>query len=200
VVGENGAGKTTLLRLLPGLDAPTRGSVRVLGRDPILDPRFVRCRVGFMADDMPVFDVSVAKLLRTLSGYYPTWDAALVDRLVERFELNVRSRTRALSKGEGTRLRLILALAFRPQILVLDEPATGLDLRGRRELLKSILEIVQDPRASVIVSSHQLGDVERIADELLVLHQGRVLQAGPTDAIVGEHRTLEEALLAWTAA
>lgn len=200
VVGENGAGKTTLLRLLPGLDAPTRGSVRVLGREPLADPTFVRSRLGFMSDDMPVFNLSVSKLLNVLSGYYASWDAALVSRLIERFGLDVRKRATALSKGEGTRLRLIMALAFRPRVLVLDEPATGLDVGGRRALLKSILDIVRDPRASVIVSSHQLGDLERIADELLVLHHGRIVEAGPIDLVVGEHRTLEEALLTWTAA
>lgn len=200
VVGPNGAGKTTLLRLLPGLDAADSGQIRVLGRDPIVDPVFVRQALGFMSDDMAVFSMKVGKLLRTASGYYPGWDAALVDDLLERFKLDPGKRTQKLSKGEGTRLRLILALAFRPKILVLDEPATGLDVGGRRALLETVLDLLQDPQTSVIISSHQLQDLERIADELLVVQDGEILREGNTTELIGDHRTLEEAVIAWGAA
>jgi ABC-2 type transport system ATP-binding protein len=91
-------------------------------------------------------------------------------------------------------------MAFRPRLLVLDEPATGLDVAGRRSLLESVLEAVRDPERSVIVSSHMLADVERIADRLLVLEEGRVVKDGRTDDMVGEHRTLEEAMVDWGAA
>jgi ABC-2 type transport system ATP-binding protein len=105
-----------------------------------------------------------------------------------------------LSKGQGTRIRLVLAMAFRPRVLVLDEPATGLDLAGRRSLLRSVLDVVRDPQRTVIVSSHQLQDVERIADRLLVLDAGQVIQQGPTADLVGDDRTLEEAMVSWGAA
>ena len=97
-------------------------------------------------------------------------------------------------------LRCLVAMAFEPAVLLLDEPATGLDLSGRRALLSSILDVVRDPQRSVIVSSHMLADVERVADRLVVLKQGGVVHQGPTDDLVGEDRTLEEALLAWGAA
>jgi len=200
VAGPNGAGKTTLLEILPGLARPDAGAVRVLGRDPQKDPVFVRSNLGFMSDDMPLFDLRIDRLLRTLSGYYATWDRHLVEELLERFELDPRRKVRDLSKGEGTRIRLLCAMAFRPKVLVLDEPATGLDVSGRRALLESVLEVVREPDRSVIISSHMLTDLERIADELLVLCEGWVVQRGPTDDLVGDGRTLEEALVAWGAA
>ena len=131
VVGANGAGKTTLLDCLAGLLRPADGRVRVLGRDPVAEPSFVRARAGFMSDERPLFDLSVARLLRTLSGYYPTWDASLVHDLLTRFRIDPRMRVRDLSKGQGTSVRAVASLAFRPDVLVLDEPGTGLDLGAR---------------------------------------------------------------------
>jgi ABC-2 type transport system ATP-binding protein len=200
LVGPNGPGKTTLLRLLPGLDPCPRGSVRVFGLDPVDEGPRVRLQLGFMADDQPVFRLRIGKLLETLSGYWPSWDERRVEELLERFELNPGKGVWELSKGEATRIRLVCAMAFRPRLLVLDEPATGLDVRGRRQLLEAVLDIVRDEGRSVIISSHQLVDLQRIADELLVLDKGQVVQQGPTDELVGDARSLEEALIAWGAA
>jgi ABC-type multidrug transport system ATPase subunit len=200
VVGPNGAGKTTLLEALAGLRAVDRGSVRVFGLDPWRDPVAVRSALGFMSDDMAVFDLRVGRLLRMVSGYYPTWDPELASSFLERFSLDPRQKVANLSRGQGTRLRLVLAMAFRPRLLVLDEPAGGLDLLGRRRLLESVLEVVRDPDRGVVVSSHVLGDVERVADRLLVLDRGSVVREGPTSELVGEGRTLEEALVEWGAA
>ena len=200
VVGPNGAGKTTLLETISGLRKASSGSVEVFGLDPWRRPAEVRSSLGFMSDDMPVFDKKIGALMRMLSGYYRSWDSELVESLLERFKLDPRDKSFKLSKGQGTRLRLITAMAFRPRLLVLDEPATGLDVAGRRSLLESVLEVVRDPERSVIVSSHMLADVERIADRLLVLEEGRVVKDGRTDDMVGEHRTLEEAMVDWGAA
>jgi ABC-2 type transport system ATP-binding protein len=200
VVGPNGAGKTTLLEVLAGLLPAHEGTVSVFGKHPWTDPVAVRSALGFMSDDLPLFDMKIGPLLRMLSGYYATWDRELVEQLLERFKLDPRKNVRKLSKGQGTRIRLIAAMAFRPRVLMLDEPATGLDLAGRRSLLQSVLDVVRDPTRSVIISSHQLLDVERIADRLLVLDEGRVIKDGPTNELVGEERTLEEALLSWGAA
>jgi len=199
LVGPNGAGKTTFLEVLAGL-RPASGDVRVFGRDPWKDPVAVRSALGFMSDDMPLFAMRVGALLRMISGYYATWDRDLVEELLERFKLDPALKVEKLSRGQGTRIRLITAMAFRPRVLLLDEPAAGLDLGGRRALLESVLDVVKDPARSVIVSSHMLQDVERISDRLLVLDAGRVVTEGPTDELVGEGRTLEEALVAWGAA
>lgn len=200
LVGPNGAGKTTLLETLAGLRRRDAGRLSVLDADPWPDPVTVRSALGFMTDDMPVFDMRIGSLMRMLSGYYATWDPDLVAELLDRFKLDPRQKTGKLSRGQGTRLRLVTAMAFRPRLLLLDEPASGLDLAGRHSLLKTVLEVVADPYRSVIISSHLLNDVERITDRLLVINNGRVVQSGPTDELVGHQRTLEEALLAWGAA
>jgi ABC-2 type transport system ATP-binding protein len=200
LVGPNGAGKTTLLESLAGLRPTSDGNVRVFERDPWRDPVEVRSRLGFMSDDMALFDMKIGPLLKMLSGYYASWDAAMVESLLQRFKLDPGAKAMELSRGQGTRLRLITAMAFRPRVLLLDEPAAGLDLGGRRMLLDSVLEVVGDPERSVIVSSHLLLDVQRIADRLLVLNEGEVVRDGRTDELVGDERTLEEALTAWGAA
>jgi len=200
LVGPNGAGKTTLLEALAGLRPPHEGRIFVFGHQPHRTPVAVRSALGFMSDDMPLFAARIGKLLRLISGYYATWDRELVEELLTRFKIDPRQRVEKLSKGQGTRLRLITALAFRPQVLLLDEPAAGLDLAGRHALLESVLEVVRDPARSVIISSHLLHDVERVSDRLLVLHEGSVVREGSTDELVGAGRTLEEALVAWGAA
>ena len=200
LVGPNGAGKTTLLEALAGLRPLDGGSALVFGKDPWTDPVPVRSRLGFMTDNMPLFAMKAGPLMEMLSGYYPTWDAGLVRDLMDRFRIDPGQHVGRLSRGQGTRLRLITAMAFRPRVLMLDEPAAGLDLAGRRTLLDSVLEVVREPERSVIISSHLLADVERIADRLLVLDHGKVVQEGATDDLVGEDRTLEEALLEWGAA
>ncbi len=200
LVGPNGAGKTTLLEAVAGLRRVHGGTTGVFGLDPWKNPVEVRSTLGFMSDDMPLFAMRIGALLRMLSGYYETWDANLVEELLERFKLDPRKKVHQLSKGQGTRLRLVTAMAFRPKVLLLDEPATGLDVAGRRSLLESVLEIVRDPSRSVVISSHMLADVERIADRLLVLNNGEVVKEGSTSHLVGDGRTLEEALMAWGAA
>lgn len=200
LVGPNGAGKTTLLEILSGLLSATSGAASVLGRDPWASPVEVRSNLGFMSDDMPIFALRINKLLKTVSGYYETWDRDLVENLLERFKLDPRMHVSRLSKGQATRIRLVLAMGFRPRVLLLDEPASGLDLAGRHTLLESVLDVVRDPARSVIISSHLLQDVERISDRLLVLDKGEVVTEGLTDELVGDGRTLEEALMAWGAA
>ena len=200
LVGPNGAGKTTLLQLLAGVLRPSSGEVKVLGLDPVAQLPAVRQQIGIMSDDQAIFRMRIAKLMHLLSGYYPTWDRALVDTLLERFDLDRSARVDQLSKGQGTRLRLVLALAHRPKVVLLDEPGTGLDLTARRALLRTVLEVVGEGERSVIISSHMLGDVARISDRLLVLRDGAVIQDGPTHALVDDTVTLEERLLDWEAA
>jgi ABC-2 type transport system ATP-binding protein len=182
-----------------GLRPADGGTVRVFGQDPWDRPEDVRTALGFMSDDMPVFPMRIDRLLRFASGYYRTWDAELVSKLLESFDLDPRQRTHQLSRGQGTRLRLVLAMAFRPRVLVPDEPAAALDPLARHTLLEKILDVVRDPARSVIVSSHNLHDVARIADQLVVLRRGRVVRKGPTDELIGDDHTLEERVLEWEA-
>jgi ABC-2 type transport system ATP-binding protein len=200
VVGPNGAGKTTLLQTLAGLLRRQGGRVSVLGHDPARAPVAVRSVTGFAAPDSPVFDVRIGEIIGIVSGYYPTWDHGLSDALLERFGLDRSKRTSQLSLGQGTRLRLLLAMAFRPKLLLLDEPASGLDLSARRHLMGMVLEFVEGGDTAILLSSHRLGDVERLSERLLVIDEGRVVRDGTTDTLVGDDRTLEEALLEWGAA
>jgi ABC-2 type transport system ATP-binding protein len=195
LVGPNGAGKTTLLETVAGLRPSQSGRMRVFGHDPWDEPSIVRSSLGYMSDDVPVFVMRVAALLKLVSGYYPRWDAALAQALVDRFGLDLSQRTDKLSKGQGARLRLVLALSFRPRVLLLDEPATGMDLAGRRALVQSVLEVCREAEGSVVLSSHQLSDVERLCDRLLVLQDGRPVCEGRADALVGEGQTLADALV-----
>lgn len=199
VVGPNGAGKTTLLELIPALRRPDRGRVQVLDVEPWSNVVQAREQIGYMTDDMPVFDMRIDRLVSAVGSYYPSYSESRAQALMERFELDGRAMPNQLSKGQGTRLRLVLALAHRPRLVVLDEPATGLDLAGRRTLMQSVLEEASQTGATVLVSSHQLADVERIADRLLVLHEGRVVRDGATDALVDEGTSLEEAMVSWGA-
>lgn len=200
LVGPNGVGKTTLLRLLAGIDTASSGTVAVLGMNPASEYVAVRSRCAFMSDDQPVFSMRISRLLQFISGYYPSWDATHVNELIKRFDLDPNANSNTLSRGQGSRLRLLIAMAFRPDVLLLDEPGSGLDLAGRRELLKSVVEIAGSGNRSVIISSHQLGDIERICDRLLVLNDGQILREGSAADLVLEGQTLEDAMLAWGAA
>jgi len=199
VVGPNGAGKTTLLELLGGFLAPDTGTVRVIGLDPIDVPERVFAQLGYATDSMPVLSMPIGKLLELIAGYYESWDHDLAKALLEQFRLRASDQATELSKGQATGLRLVLAMAFRPRILVLDEPGTGLDLGNRQRMLHSVLEVINDPERSVIISSHQLHDVQRISDELLVLNEGQIVQQGPIAELVPDSCSLEEAMVAWGA-
>ena len=190
LVGRNGAGKSTLLQLLAGLQAPTSGRVSVFGLDPARQPVAARRRVAWMSDDMPVLDLTVAGQLRAVAPFYPTWDAALADDLVRRFGLDPKRPSRELSKGEGTRLRLVLALAWRPELLLLDEPATGLDVPSRLEMLGQVLSVVRDERRTVVFSSHNVEDVERVCDRLVVVDGGVVKRDGPMDELLADRGSI----------
>ncbi len=203
VVGPNGAGKTTLLQQLAGIKAPmakdSSGHVSVFGVSPFEHTAHVRSGLGYMRDDLPLFLMSINKLLRLVSGYYRSWDKNFALELMERFELDGKANTISLSKGEGTRLRLVLAMAFRPKVLVLDEPGTGLDLAGRRKLIREVLDIGGDSGRAVIISSHQIDDLERMVDHVLALSKGQVVANGAIEEIVGDDQTLEEAMIRWGA-
>ncbi len=197
-MGPNGAGKSTLLEAVAGM-LPAEG-VAVFGLRPDREPVAVRSRLGFMAPDLPVFDLRIGELIDVVAGYYPSWDDARAAELLAGFGLDPDKRTSKLSLGQGTRLRLLLALAFRPRLLLLDEPASGLDLSGRHHLMELLLAFVEDQQCAVVLSSHRLGDVERLSERLLVLNDGAVVHGGATDELVGDDATLEEALVSWGAA
>jgi len=196
LVGRNGAGKSTLLQVLAGLVPSDAGTVRVLGLDPWRQGAEVRSRTGWMSDDMPLWAMRIDDLLASLAGFYRTWDPDLAAELCRRLELDPKRGVGSLSKGEQTRIRLVVTLAFRPELVLLDEPATGLDVPARRALLDLVLGVVRDGTRTVILSSHQIDDVERIADRVLLLQGGRLVADGTAAEVAAGAPNLEARLAA----
>lgn len=186
LVGSNGAGKTTLLRHLLGLLRASTGSVRVFGLDPVRDPVGVLGRIGYLSEERELPEwMSVGELMRYTQAFHPTWDAAYARELLETFALDPARKIKALSKGMRAQAGLIAAVAHRPQLLVLDEPSSGLDAVVRRDILDAVVRAVADDGRTVIFSSHLLDEVERMSDHVTLLHQGRVALSGLLDEVRG---------------
>jgi len=174
LVGPNGAGKTTLLNLAVGLLAPTAGTIEVLGGTPAAGQAQL-ARVGFLAQDAPVYGgLSVADHLKLGAHLNPAWDATLARGRVGRLDLDPSQEAGTLSGGQRAQLALTLAVAKRPELLVLDEPVASLDPLARREFLQDLMEAVAEHELSVVLSSHLVADLERVCDYLIVLVGSRV--------------------------
>src|SRR5580692_1469536 len=190
LVGPNGAGKTTLLRLATGQLAPTRGTISVLSEPPAASPAQL-ARVGFVAQDTPVYArMRVADHLRLGAWLNPGWDDELAQRRIAQVGLDPKQRAGSLSGGQRAQLALTLALAKRPELLLLDEPVASLDPLARREFLQGLMEVVAEHGVSVVLSSHLIADLERVCDYLVVLVSSRVQVAGEVDELLDGHRRL----------
>lgn len=189
LIGENGAGKTTLIKHLLGLLKPDKGSVRVLGLDPVTHSERVLARVGYLAEEdaLPGW-MTVAEYGRYAAGFYPTWNPAYAERLRVDFGLEGKSKLRNLSKGQRARVGLMAAMAFQPDLLVLDEPSSGLDPIVRRDILGAVIRAVADEGRSVLFSSHLLTEIERIADRVAMIRAGEILFCDDLDAVRQAHR------------
>jgi ABC-2 type transport system ATP-binding protein len=190
LVGPNGAGKTTLLRLATGMLTPTRGTITVLGQRPAAGPAQL-ARVGFVAQDTAVYArLTVADHLRLGAWLNPGWDEELARQRIGQLGLNPKQRAGSLSGGERAQLALTLAMAKRPELLILDEPVASLDPLARREFLQGLMEAVAEQRLSVVLSSHLVADLERVCDYLVVLVASRVRVAGEVSDLLASHRRL----------
>jgi ABC-2 type transport system ATP-binding protein len=191
LIGKNGAGKSTLIRCLLGLIQPSGGEARVFG-DPALQlPDSTKARIGYVPQQPDSLGwLSLAQYLDFIGRFYPQWDPQLAAELTRRWELPTRQMLSRLSPGERQRLALVRALAVRPQLLVLDEPAAALDPVARRQLLRDIALQASDFGASVLFSSHILSDLERVASHVALLDGGRVLLDGELDTIKERHGKL----------
>src|SRR6476661_8435418 len=184
LLGRNGAGKTTAIRLLLGLLSRDGGSISVVGHDPQQEPIAVRAAVGFLAEDQQMFGwMTIAELLGFMAPFYPTWDRSLADHFAKEFELPRGQRIKNLSKGQNVRLGLVLALAHRPHLVILDDPALGLDPIMRKEFNRDLIAHLQGEGTSVLYSSHLLYEVEPIADAVAILHEGVILKQAATEAL-----------------
>jgi ABC-2 type transport system ATP-binding protein len=190
LVGPNGAGKTTLLQLAVGMLQPTEGSIEVLGGRPAAGPDQL-ARVGYVAQDTPTYaNLTVAEHLRLGANLNPHWDDAVAQHRVDRLGLDRKRPAGKLSGGQRAQLALTLAVAKRPDLLVLDEPVASLDPLARREFLQNLMEFTAETGASVILSSHLVADLERVCDYLIVLADSKVLVAGDVDDLLATHSRL----------
>jgi ABC-2 type transport system ATP-binding protein len=190
LVGPNGAGKTTLLSLAVGLLAPTTGTIEVLGGQPAAGPAQL-ARVGFLAQDSPVYaSLSVADHLALGAHLNPGWDAVQARSRIERLDLDLAQKAGKLSGGQRAQLALTLAIAKRPELLLLDEPVASLDPLARREFLQHLMEAIAEQGLSVVLSSHLVADLERVCDYLIVLVGSRVRVAGPAEELLATHHLL----------
>jgi ABC-2 type transport system ATP-binding protein len=185
LLGKNGAGKTTLMRIAMGMIEARQGSVRLFGLDPRNDAVAVKRRVGYVSEDQilpPFFRIgAVLDLHRQL--YTETWDESMAGRLLERFSLPLGSKIKDLSKGQARQVALLCAVSHRPELLLLDEPAGGLDPAARREFLETSIHLLNETGSTILFSSHHMSDVERMADRVVLLHQGKVLLDSELDQL-----------------
>jgi ABC-2 type transport system ATP-binding protein len=190
LVGPNGAGKTTLLHLAVGLTEPSAGSIAVFGEEVSATPAQL-ARVGFVAEETPLYlSLSVADHLRLGAALNPGWDSALAQGRIARLGLDGAVRAGTLSAGHRAQLALALAMAKRPELLVLDEPVASLDPLARREFLQGLMEFTAEHAVSVVLSSHLVADLERVCDYLIVVADGRVELSGEVDELLATHRRL----------
>jgi ABC-2 type transport system ATP-binding protein len=204
LVGPNGAGKTTLLHLVTGLLVPTTGTIEVAGGSPAATKAQL-ARVGFVAQDAPVYaGLSVADHLRLGAHLNPRWDTQLAAERISHLGLDPRQKAGRLSGGQRAQLALTLAIAKRPQLLILDEPVASLDPLARRDFLGDLTEATGAHQMSVMLSSHLVADLERVCDYLIVLAAGRVQVAGEVPELLNAYRNstgtqagLEDMVLAY---
>ncbi len=191
LVGPNGAGKTTLLQLAVGLTTPSAGSVAVFGLAPSAQPRQVLPRVGFVAQEQPLYRrFSVADMLTLGRKLNPRWDDALARTRLARLGLPLDRQVGRLSGGQRSQVALVMALAKRPDLLLLDEPVASLDPLARREFLTVLMEAAADDGLTVLLSSHIIADLERVCDHLVILSAARVQLSGDIEEIVATHKLL----------
>ena len=191
LVGPNGAGKSTTIRLLMGLIAPEAGTIEALGHPMPQQSELAKRSIAFVADDMRLFaTATLAWHMRFVESVYPQWDDAYARRLIRRFNLRPGQTVAKLSRGEHVKALLLLALARRPALLVLDEPTSGLDPVARHELLTELMEIVRDDTRSILFSSHNTQDVERVCDQIAFIDRGRLVDARDKENFLERWRRL----------
>lgn len=183
-LGRNGAGKTTTIQMLMGMLQPTAGEMRVLGFDPLREDLAMKRVVGYVPERVRMYDwMTVREIVWFGAKVHPNWDAEAADALIERFDLPLRQKVGALSRGMQGKLALAIAMAPHPRLLILDDPTMGLDAVVRREFIEGIAGVLQETGTTVFFSSHIIDDVERVADWIGVIHEGTPLVQEPLESL-----------------
>ena len=190
-IGPNGAGKSTTIRILMGLVHPDRGEARVLGHAMPRDQVAAKWDVGFASEDMRLYGAcTVDWHMRFVRSIFPSWDEDYAQLLLKRFDLRREQRVKSLSHGQRVKATLLLVLARRPRLLVLDEPTTGLDPVARHEVLRELTEVMRDEGRSVLFSSHQTQDVEQISDQITFIDRGRIIDSRDKETFLDRWRRI----------
>ena len=189
LIGPNSAGKTTAIDLIYGMGKNDGGEIRVFGLDHQRDGVEIKRRAGYVSPELN-FEVwgNVGRAIRFVRGFYPNWDDAYCAQLMKSFQLDASARIAWLSFGAKTKLSLLLALSHRPELLILDEPTTGLDAVSKQQLFAELLKTVEDGERTVLISSHNLTDIERFADHVGMIKHGQLLLEGRLDEVVDRFR------------
>lgn len=191
-VGPNAAGKTTTIDLIFGMGAKDAGEIRVLGLDHLKDEVAVKQQVGYVSPDLNYAPWGkVGRVIQFVKGFYPTWDDQYCTELLRSLNVNLTDKILTMSFGSRVKLSLILALAWRPKFLILDEPTVGLDAISKQEIFRELLAAVGDGDRSVLISSHGLTDIERFADHIGMIKNGRMLFEGTTADVIERHRMVD---------
>jgi ABC-2 type transport system ATP-binding protein len=195
LIGPNGAGKSTTIRILMGLLAPTAGSVRVLGIDVTSHPAQMRRLVGYVPERHDIYPwMTVGNVIDFTRPFYPTWDDDFCCEMIDLFKLEKQKKVKQLSKGMLVKLALLLAVAHRPELLVLDEPTTGLDPIVHEDFLDGVLRSVCQGRSTVLYSSHNLADIRRLADSVCILREGKIVVRRSLDDLLASAKRVRAVL------
>jgi ABC-2 type transport system ATP-binding protein len=190
-VGPNGAGKSTTIRILMSMIRQDRGTVRVLGHPMPREQAVAKQDIGFVSEDMRLYGhATLAWHMRFVAAIYPAWDPQYADVLLQRFNLHPEQAIRVLSHGERVKAALLLVLARRPRLLLLDEPTTGLDPVARHEILAELMDVVRDERRAILFSSHNTQDVEQISDQITFIDRGRIIDSSDKETFLDQWRRL----------
>jgi ABC-2 type transport system ATP-binding protein len=190
-IGPNGTGKTTTIKIIMNMARKSRGTVKALGLDHRLYEREVKRRIGYVGEEPRFYEEMTPLWFEGfVSKYYPTWDKAYFDATLDRFGIDPAKRVKDLSKGMKVKLGLALALSHKPELLILDEPTSGLDPVIRRDVLDELMSVIQDEKRSVFFSTHITQDIERIADYVTFIHEGRIVESDVKDDILGRWKSI----------
>jgi ABC-2 type transport system ATP-binding protein len=192
LIGRNGAGKTTLINIAMGMLHSQKGSTSVFGLNPEQDPLSIKKQIGYVSEDqiLPEF-LKVSEVLTLHRGLFPDWDPKLEKELLDRFRIQTSAQIKELSKGEARQVALLCAVSHRPRLLLLDEPAGGLDPSVRREFLETSFRLLSDSGSTILFSSHYMTDVERMANRIVMLNDGKVLLDDTMDDLLEEHSLIQ---------
>ncbi len=191
LLGQNGAGKTTMIRTMLNLLQPTEGSIEVLGLDSVKESLEVRKRIGYLPEEPTYYTwMTVDEIVGFNAAFYPSWDQDLADKLLDDLGLPRDRKLSSLSRGMQAKVGLVMALGPRPELLILDDPTSGLDPVVRHEFLEAMIANVQSEGGTVFFSTHLLHEMERIADEVAIIHEGKLRLRGSLESVKKDFKKL----------